>query len=157
METYAGTKPDASESTANKQQSLKMIARLSLLILGSNDLFSLISDTPFPISTSRSEISGSSSPSPPKEAFWDSSPGSSICGLNENTSTKFTAPINAYAKKTAWYDRTGSHPSSACSCCTTHPVVNFPAALPAEPITVYQAKISLLISGGVRCARVDSS
>lgn len=66
-------------------------------------------------------------------------------------------PTAAYAKKMARQAGTKAHPRNACSALTTHPQAIMPKAVPAVPMSEYQAKMSLRSSWGVRCARVDSS
>jgi hypothetical protein len=55
------------------------------------------------------------------------------------------------------YARKLSQPSNDVSCRTTQPQVNMPNAVPPVPMSEYQAKISLRVSGSERCASVDSS
>jgi hypothetical protein len=128
---------------------LNTMTLLSLLMDGSNDMlgFDFLAFGPLPpnrgaVSVSRSGVTSFSA---------------SHFRLREQAKPNLMRPITAYAKKIIRYARTSDHPLEYCRVWTTHPQVIIPKAVPAVPMSEYQANMSLRAAAGVRCASVDSS
>lgn len=139
--TYIGARPEAKLSKAKRTQSSNRIIVLSLLSCGSKaNLLGGFFGVPLPFSK------GAVSVALVESVVFSAS----HCWLSSRLSSSLATPIAAYTKNTNLYASTVVQPLRSIKSVVIQPQVTRPSAVPAVPISAYQAKIEERSSGGVK-------